>query len=98
MIKVAAQGRDTAVEIVVSDTGTGLADGFANELFTPFRTTKSNGLGVGLSICRTIVEAHGGRIWLTSEPGVGTCVHFTVPRATAAVSPASAENAPAYAA
>jgi two-component system sensor kinase FixL len=94
-IRVAAFGAGDSVEIVVSDTGPGLEDGFASEPFTPFRTTKANGLGVGLSICRTIVEAHGGRIWLKSEAGRGTSVHFTVP---AAVRSALVDQGPARAA
>jgi two-component system sensor kinase FixL len=97
-IRVSAHPGSATVEIVVSDTGTGLAEGFADELFTPFRTTKSNGLGVGLSICRTIVEAHGGRIWLKSDPGCGTSVHFTVPRAAPVPPAMPAERGAAYAA
>jgi two-component system sensor kinase FixL len=50
-------------------------------LFQPFVTTKSNGMGVGLSICRTIVEAHGGRIWTEPHPGGGAVFRFTVPLA-----------------
>jgi two-component system sensor kinase FixL len=97
-IRVAARAGGATIEIVVSDTGTGLAEGFSDELFTPFRTTKSNGLGVGLSICRTIVEAHGGRIWLKSNPGCGTAVHFTVPRAVSIPLPVTGEGDAAYAA
>jgi len=64
----------------VADTGLGLAEEVRAKLFQPFHTTKSNGMGVGLSICRTIVAAHGGRIWATDNPGGGTIFHFTVPR------------------
>jgi len=49
----------------------------AAKLFQPFVTTKEGGMGVGLSICRTIVEAHGGRMWIA--PGPGADFHFTVP-------------------
>lgn len=66
------------IEISVSDTGAGLAPEVARHLFQPFVTTKRKGMGLGLSICRTIVEAHGGRIWVESRPGEGTVFHFTL--------------------
>jgi two-component system, LuxR family, sensor kinase FixL len=66
------------VELRVSDTGSGIAPEFASQLFQPFVTTKPQGMGVGLSICRTIVEAHGGKIWVESKPGEGTTFRFTL--------------------
>lgn len=60
-VEARAAGPDT-VEIAVSDTGPGIADEIVDQLFQPFVTTKKSGMGVGLSICRTIVEAHGGRL------------------------------------
>ena len=63
----------------VSDTGTGIAPEIAEHLFQPFVTSKVNGMGVGLSICRTIIEAHGGRISARSNDGVGTVFEFTLP-------------------
>lgn len=66
------------VEITVADTGGGLAPDVAARLFQPFVTTKQKGMGLGLSICRTIVEAHGGKIWVESRPGGGTSFRFTL--------------------
>jgi two-component system sensor kinase FixL len=76
----------TAVEndvatVTVADTGPGLDPAAAERLFQPFVTTKAQGMGIGLSISRTIVEAHGGRIWVESEPGKGAVFHFSVPMA-----------------
>ena len=71
------------VAVSVSDTGSGIAEEMATGLFQPFRTTKEHGLGVGLSISRTIVEAHGGRIEAKSNPGGGTIFTFTVPSGVA---------------
>lgn len=67
------------VEITVTDTGPGLADEVKSRLFQPFVTTKPDGMGIGLSICRTIVDGHGGRIWASDPPGGGTAFHFTLP-------------------
>ena len=51
------------IEIAVADTGSGFGDSVQSRLFQPFVTTKEAGMGVGLSVCRSIVEAHGGRMW-----------------------------------
>jgi two-component system sensor kinase FixL len=67
------------VEISVADTGPGLAPEVLEKLFQPFVTTKAQGMGVGLSICRTIVEAHGGRIWTEPNTPQGAIFRFTLP-------------------
>ena len=69
------------VEIAVADTGPGLAPEVAGRLFEPFVSTKPEGMGVGLSICRSIVEAHGGRLWAEPNPEGGTVFRFTLPAA-----------------
>lgn len=66
-------------EVFVSDTGAGLSEDAATRLFQPFFTTKENGMGVGLSISRTIIEAHGGRISAEPNPAGGTVFRFTLP-------------------
>ncbi len=68
------------VLVAVSDVGPGLATGDLGRLFEAFYTTKSSGMGMGLSICRTIVEAHGGRIWATRNDVVGATFQFTLPQ------------------
>jgi two-component system sensor kinase FixL len=66
------------IEISVTDTGPGIAPEIAKQLFQPFVTTKRQGMGVGLSISRTIIEAHGGRLWVEPNPGGGTVFRFTL--------------------
>ncbi len=71
---------DRMVEVRVADTGPGLADEVRGKLFQPFVTTKPTGIGIGLSICRSIVEDHGGRISAQENPGGGTVFRFSIPR------------------
>ncbi|WP_353199944.1 PAS domain S-box protein [Sandarakinorhabdus sp.] len=66
------------VVVTVSDSGPGLAADVAAVLFQPFNSSKEKGMGLGLSICRTIVEAHGGRIWAESSAFGGTAFHFSL--------------------
>jgi two-component system sensor kinase FixL len=66
------------VEVSVADTGPGISDEVSAQLFQPFVTTKPQGMGVGLSISRTIVEAHGGQIWTEPNPGGGAIFRFTL--------------------
>jgi two-component system sensor kinase FixL len=67
--------------VLVEDTGSGISDTLAPQLFQPFVTSKQSGMGIGLSICRTIVEAHGGRIWFEPGSDRGTIFRFTLPLA-----------------
>ena len=67
------------VHVAVQDTGPGLAPGAAERLFEAFYTSKPNGLGLGLSICRSIIEAHGGQLWATANEPRGAIFQFTAP-------------------
>jgi len=71
-----------AVRVTIADRGGGIAPENEPRLFTPFFTTKERGLGLGLSICRSVVEMHGGRLWHDAREGGGTAFHFTLPRGT----------------
>jgi signal transduction histidine kinase len=65
--------------IAVQDTGPGLSPENLAHLFEPFYTTKPTGMGMGLAICRSIVEAHGGRLWATRHEPRGALFQFTIP-------------------
>ena len=65
--------------VAVCDSGPGLAPGASDHLFKAFHTTKPNGLGLGLSICRSIIEGHGGRLWASDNAPRGAAFHFTLP-------------------
>jgi signal transduction histidine kinase len=83
-IIITARSDQDMVEIAVRDTGPGLEPDAVSQLLHPFFTTKPNGLGLGLPISQTIVEAHGGRLWATPNPGTGVTFHFTLPLASGA--------------
>ena len=67
------------VEVSVADRGAGIPSADLERIFEPFMTTKSKGLGLGLAICRSIVEAHGGRLWATNNPDRGATLHCELP-------------------
>jgi signal transduction histidine kinase len=71
--------RSGEVMVSVEDTGNGLEAGVVDRIFEPMFTTKTHGIGMGLSICRSIVEAHEGRLWVTAGVHRGAVFHFTVP-------------------
>jgi two-component system sensor kinase FixL len=79
---IASRARDEFVEVSVTDSGPGIAPEIAAQLFQPFVTTKRYGMGVGLSISRSIVEGHGGQISVEANPGGGTVFRFTMPAVT----------------
>src|SRR6266850_5392998 len=78
---VISSGADDSkgVVVVVRDSGPGLDSKSLERLFEPFYTTKPQGMGMGLAICRSIIEAHGGRLWATSNRDRGASFHFTLP-------------------
>ncbi|GGD21449.1 PAS domain-containing sensor histidine kinase [Aureimonas glaciei] len=75
---IGTQRKGDMIEVSVSDSGSGISEEMAARLFQPFVTTKPQGMGVGLSICRTIVESHGGRIWADPGSDGGTTFRFTI--------------------
>ena len=83
LIALNCRAADDMVEIVISDTGHGFSEEAYANLFQPFFTTKENGMGVGLSISRTIIESHGGRMWAETNQTGGATFRFTLPAATA---------------
>jgi signal transduction histidine kinase len=74
------------VTIMVSDSGVGIDPAHIDRIFEPFFTTKRHGMGLGLSICRSIIEAHGGKLLMSPQNPFGTCFHLTLPVATARAS------------
>jgi len=78
-----AIAEDDMVLISVTDSGPGIAEQVAARLFQPFVTSKQHGMGVGLSISRTIIESHGGQIWFEPNPDGGTIFRFTLRAVTA---------------
>lgn len=81
IIVISARPDREVVEVSVQDSGPGLEPGVVGQLLHPFFTTKPNGLGLGLSISQSIIEAHGGRLWATPNAGCGVTFHLTLPLA-----------------
>jgi signal transduction histidine kinase len=73
--------KNSNLQVDVTDQGSGIAPEAAERIFEPFFTTKSNGMGMGLAISQSIIEAHGGDIWVDSKPGKGTTFSFILPPA-----------------
>jgi len=74
-----ARSADNSLTVSVADNGPGLDAAIAEKLFTPFNSSKADGMGIGLSISRTIIEQHGGRIWAETNDGGGVIFSFTLP-------------------
>jgi len=81
MLVTTTQAEPGMAAVSVSDSGPGLAPSVQEQLFQPFITTKEKGMGLGLSICRSIVDAHGGRLQATPNPDRGVTFFFTIPLA-----------------
>jgi two-component system sensor kinase FixL len=79
VLTISTAAKHGMVEVSVADSGPGVPPAIAAQLFSPFQSTKTTGMGVGLSICRRIVEAHGGKMWLEHGPTPGADFRFTVP-------------------
>ncbi len=78
-LTIGAAAWGSMVALSVTDTGAGISPAIESQLFQPFVTTKREGMGIGLSVCRTIVEAHGGRLWVEANPAGGSVFRFTLP-------------------
>jgi signal transduction histidine kinase len=78
-LKLKSELQDGQLQFSVSDTGVGLPTEKMDQIFSAFFTTKPQGSGMGLSISRSIVESHGGRLWATANDGRGATFHFTLP-------------------
>jgi signal transduction histidine kinase len=87
VLTVKSQLCEGQIEISVNDTGPGLPLGKADQIFVAFFTTKSQGSGMGLAISKSIVESHGGRIWVDGDGGRGATFHFTLPAPPAETNP-----------
>jgi signal transduction histidine kinase len=87
---VTGRADDGQVEVTVADTGPGIRPEHLPQLFESFFTTKQNGMGLGLSIARSIVQAHGGRIWAGNGADGGASFHFSIPVRTGDQAPESA--------
>jgi two-component system sensor histidine kinase DctS len=80
-IRIGTRAEAGGVTVSIADRGGGIPDDVREHLFQPFFTTKSEGMGMGLNICRSILELHGGRVWAEPNPGGGTIFSFSVPAA-----------------
>jgi signal transduction histidine kinase len=76
---IASQCENGAVRVSVTDHGCGIPEEKTEQVFERFFTTKKNGMGLGLSVCRTIIDAHRGKIWATNNAGSGATFHLSLP-------------------
>lgn len=88
-LTISTSNQQDMIRVDVADTGPGLSNSVQEKLFEPFATTKSSGMGIGLSVCRSIVEAHYGKIWAEPNPGGGAVFSLVLPLANAEQSAAA---------
>jgi signal transduction histidine kinase len=74
--------KDGGIVVAVCDSGPGIDPDDIDRVFTPFYTTKTSGIGMGLSICRSIIDAHGGKLWAEANQPRGAIFRFSLPAAT----------------
>jgi two-component system sensor histidine kinase DctS len=91
-IRIETRADAAGVTVSIADRGAGIPDDVREHLFQPFFTTKTEGMGMGLNICRSILELHGGRVWAEPNPGGGTVFSFALPVAAEAAAGAPAEE------
>ena len=91
-LKIMLTRHDSKVQVSISDNGTGIPEGMTDRIFDGFYTTKPQGLGVGLEVCRSIVETHRGNIWVENNPNRGATFYFTLPIETAEGSSSSSAS------
>jgi signal transduction histidine kinase len=78
-LTISSRRTDNLIEVAVHDNGPGIDESMINTIFDAFYSTKTEGMGLGLAISRSIIEAHGGQLRAESHPGSGTTFHFTLP-------------------
>lgn len=78
---IGSEREDDRARLTVQDVGVGIEPGGADRMFEPFYTTKSDGMGIGLSVSRSLIESHHGRLWATLNDGPGAAFSFSIPRA-----------------
>jgi two-component system sensor kinase FixL len=79
ILKIMLAQDEGKAQISISDCGTGIPENYLERIFDGFYTTKSQGLGMGLEVCRSIVKSHRGAIWAENNPGEGATFHLTLP-------------------
>ncbi|MBT3990882.1 MAG: PAS domain S-box protein [Rhodospirillaceae bacterium] len=88
-LKISSHIESRLVSIIIKDNGPGVAEKYQDQLFEPYFTTKKTGLGMGLPICRSIINEHDGQIWYASEPNQGATFHIQIPLSTSNVNSSS---------
>ena len=92
LIRTGIENEITAVIVSVTDRGHGIPEEEKARVFEPFFTTKAKGMGLGLSVCRTIIAAHRGELWATNNADCGATFHFTLPIAASDKEPVITNN------